>query len=163
MGLNNVMPLGFDEIQDSIETINMLAAELLRTYDLIEFPAIRKNVLYEYAGADDIDGAGVRPDVGYLAVIPCGLASRVDTVDFPVVPGATPWQLPSPRAGAARYLSLLSGGRPVNADNVLVSNNEQQALFNVCFALFSVGDEVLIAAPSRASYPGLLYIANMVG
>jgi aspartate aminotransferase len=34
------------------------------------------------------------------------------------------------RAAAARHLSLLSGGRPVNADNILVSCSEQQAMFN---------------------------------
>src|SRR3989449_6473473 len=34
------------------------------------------------------------------------------------------------RAAAAKHLSLLSGGRPVNADNIVVSNGSKQSLFN---------------------------------
>src|SRR2546426_1802009 len=36
------------------------------------------------------------------------------------------------RAAAAKHLSLLSGGRPVNADHVVISNGSKQSLFNVC-------------------------------
>jgi len=34
------------------------------------------------------------------------------------------------RAAAATHLSLLSGGRPVNADHIVVSNGSKQSLFN---------------------------------
>lgn len=64
------------------------------------------------------------------------------------------------RAAAARHLSLLSGGRPVNADNILVSNSEQQAMFNACFTLFDVGDEVLVPSPCEPSYPDLVRLAR---
>jgi aspartate aminotransferase len=64
------------------------------------------------------------------------------------------------RAAAARYFSLLSGGRPVNADNILVSSSARQALFNACFTLFDVGDDVLIASPCRTSYPDLIRLAR---
>ena len=53
--MNDRLTFAIDETQDATETINILASELLRTYDLIEFPAIRKGVLYEYAAFEDID------------------------------------------------------------------------------------------------------------
>ena len=39
------------------------------------------------------------------------------------------------RAAAAKHLSLLSGGRPVNADRIVVSNGSKQSVFNACFSL----------------------------
>ena len=39
------------------------------------------------------------------------------------------------RAAAARHLSLLSGGRPINADHILVSNGARQSIFNALFTL----------------------------
>src|SRR5207237_6671688 len=43
------------------------------------------------------------------------------------------------RAAAATQLSLLSGGRPVNADHIVISNGSKQSLFNVCFSVFGPG------------------------
>src|SRR5436190_641127 len=42
------------------------------------------------------------------------------------------------RAAAAKHLSLLSGGRPVNADNIVGSNGSKQSLFKV----WIVADEI---------------------
>jgi aspartate aminotransferase len=64
------------------------------------------------------------------------------------------------RAAAARHLSLLSGGRPVNADNVLVSTGAKQSLFNAVFTLFGPGDKVLIPAPYWVSYPQMVRFAR---
>lgn len=64
------------------------------------------------------------------------------------------------RAAAAKHLSLLSGGRPVNADNVVVSNGSKQSLFNVCFTLFGPGDPVAIPAPAWVSYPQIVHLAR---
>jgi aspartate aminotransferase len=64
------------------------------------------------------------------------------------------------RAAAAKHLSLLSGGRPVNADNLVVSNGSKQSLFNVCFALFGPGDVVAIPAPAWVSYPQIVHLAR---
>jgi aspartate aminotransferase len=64
------------------------------------------------------------------------------------------------RAAAARSLSLLSGGRPVNADNIVVSTGAKQAVFNACFALFGPGDSVLIPAPAWVSYPQIVHLAR---
>src|SRR5437762_12838150 len=64
------------------------------------------------------------------------------------------------RAAAAKHLSLLSGGRPVNADNIVVSNGSQQSLLNACFSLFSPGDGVAIPAPAWASCPQMGQLAR---
>src|SRR6058998_3856304 len=64
------------------------------------------------------------------------------------------------RAAAAKHLSLLSGGRPVNADHVVVSNGSKQSLFNVCFTLFGPGEVVAIPAPAWVSYPQIVHLAR---
>jgi len=64
------------------------------------------------------------------------------------------------RAAVARHFSLLSGGRPVNADHIVVSNGAKQSLFNACFALFGPGDKVLVPVPYWVSYPQMLRFAR---
>ncbi|MDH4044383.1 MAG: pyridoxal phosphate-dependent aminotransferase [Gemmatimonadota bacterium] len=64
------------------------------------------------------------------------------------------------RAAAARHFSLLSGGRPVNADHIVVSSGAKQSLFNTCFVLFGSGDKVLVPAPYWVSYPQMLRFAR---
>jgi aspartate aminotransferase len=64
------------------------------------------------------------------------------------------------RAAAAKHLSLLSGGRPVNADHIVVSNGSKHSLFNACFALFGPGDPVAIPAPAWVSYPQIVHLAR---
>ena len=64
------------------------------------------------------------------------------------------------RAAAATHLSLLSGGRPVNADHVVVSSGSKQSLFNACFTLFGAGDVVAIPAPAWVSYPQIVHLAR---
>ncbi len=64
------------------------------------------------------------------------------------------------RAAAAQHLSLLSGGRPVNADNIVVSTGAKQSLFNACFTLFGPNDAVLIPSPAWVSYPQMVHLAR---
>jgi aspartate aminotransferase len=64
------------------------------------------------------------------------------------------------RAAAAKHLSLLSGGRPVNADHIVVSSGSKQSLFNACFTLFGPGDVVAIPAPAWVSYPQIIHLAR---
>ena len=64
------------------------------------------------------------------------------------------------RAAAAKHLSLLSGGRPVNADHIIVSSGSKQSLFNACFSLFGPGDSVAIPAPAWVSYPQIIHLAR---
>src|SRR5207244_2311073 len=63
-------------------------------------------------------------------------------------------------AAAAKHVSLLSGGRPVNADNIVVSNGSKQSLFNACFSLFGPGDVVAIPAPAWVSYPQIVHLSR---
>ncbi|MBI1723440.1 MAG: pyridoxal phosphate-dependent aminotransferase [Gemmatimonadetes bacterium] len=64
------------------------------------------------------------------------------------------------RAAIARRLALLSSGRAVNADNIVVSNGSKQALFNACLCLFGQREKVLIPAPAWTSYPQIVHLAR---
>ncbi len=64
------------------------------------------------------------------------------------------------RHAIARNLSQLSGGRPVDADQIVVSSGSKQALFNACFSLFGPKDKVLIPAPAWVSYPQIVHLAR---
>ncbi len=64
------------------------------------------------------------------------------------------------RAAVARHLSLLSGGRPVNADHIVISTGAKQSIFNACMTLFGPGDRVLIPGPAWVSYPQIAYLAR---
>jgi aspartate aminotransferase len=64
------------------------------------------------------------------------------------------------RSAAATHLSLLSGGRPVNADHIIVSNGSKQSLFNACFSLFGPGDVVAIPAPAWVSHPQIVHLSR---
>jgi len=68
--------------------------------------------------------------------------------------------IPELRAAIARNLSLLSGGRPVNADQIVVSSGSKQAIFNTCFVLFGPKDKVLIPAPAWVSYPQIVSLCR---
>ncbi|HEU4698806.1 MAG TPA: pyridoxal phosphate-dependent aminotransferase [Gemmatimonadales bacterium] len=64
------------------------------------------------------------------------------------------------RAAIAENLSRLSGGRPVDADRIVVSSGSKQSLFNACFALFGPHDKVLIPSPAWVSYPQIVHLAR---
>ena len=64
------------------------------------------------------------------------------------------------RSAIARRLSLLSNGRPVNADNIVVSSGSKQSIFNACFTLFGPTDQVLIPAPAWVSYPQIVHLCR---
>jgi aspartate aminotransferase len=64
------------------------------------------------------------------------------------------------RAAAAKHLSLLSGGRPVNADNIVVSSGSKQSVFNACFSLFGPGDVVAVPSPAWVSYPQIVHLTR---
>jgi aspartate aminotransferase len=64
------------------------------------------------------------------------------------------------RAAIARRLALLSDGRAVNADNIVVSNGSKQAIYNACLCLFGAMDKVLIPTPAWTSYPQIVHLAR---
>ena len=109
------------------------------------------------AGEDILDLSAGEPDFD-TPRIPCDAGTKAiqqGRTRYP--PNAGILDL---RAAAARRLSLLSGGRPVNADNIVVSTGSKQALFNACFTLFGSGDEVLIPSPAWVSYPQIVHLAR---
>ncbi|HEY4130877.1 MAG TPA: pyridoxal phosphate-dependent aminotransferase, partial [Gemmatimonadaceae bacterium] len=66
--------------------------------------------------------------------------------------------LPLREAIAARASAIL--GAPLDASNIVVSAGTKQALFNACFSLFGVGDEVLVPTPAWTSYYQILALAR---
>ena len=64
------------------------------------------------------------------------------------------------RAAIARRQSLLSNGRAINADNIVVSNGSKQSLFNACLTLFGQREKVLIPSPAWTSYPQIVHLAR---
>jgi len=64
------------------------------------------------------------------------------------------------RAAIARRLSLLSGGRAVNADNIVVSNGSKQSLYNASLCLFGQREKVLVPMPYWTSYPQIVHLAR---
>jgi aspartate aminotransferase len=68
--------------------------------------------------------------------------------------------IPELRAAVARNLSLMSAGRPVNADQIVISSGSKQSIFNACFCLFGPKDKVLIPSPAWVSYPQIIHLSR---
>jgi aspartate aminotransferase len=64
------------------------------------------------------------------------------------------------RTAIARTLSIMSGGRAVNPDHMVVSSGSKQSLFNACFTLFGPGQRVLIPGPAWVSYPQIVHLSR---
>jgi len=96
------------------------------------------------AGEPDFDTPRIVADAGIRAI-------QQGKTHYP--PNAGLLEL---RAAAARHFSLLSAGRPVNADHLVVSTGAKQSLFNACFTLFGAGDKVLVPQPYWVSYPQMV-------
>jgi aspartate aminotransferase len=64
------------------------------------------------------------------------------------------------RRGIAGQLSRMSGGRPVDPDQIVVSSGSKQSIFNACFTLFGSKDRVLIPAPAWVSYPQIVHLCR---
>lgn len=68
--------------------------------------------------------------------------------------------IPELRAAVARNLSLMSGGRALNADQMVISSGSKQSIFNACFTLFGPKDKVLIPSPAWVSYPQIIHLCR---
>lgn len=64
------------------------------------------------------------------------------------------------RTAIARNLSLMSGGRALNPDQIVISNGSKQSIFNACFTLFGPKDKVLIPSPAWVSYPQIIHLCR---
>ncbi len=68
--------------------------------------------------------------------------------------------IPELRTAIGRQLSLMSGGRAVNPDNILISSGSKHSIFNACFSLFGPRDKVLIPSPAWVSYPQIVHLCR---
>jgi aspartate aminotransferase len=105
------------------------------------------------AGDDVIDLSAGEPDFDTPRVVSEAGIRAIQQGKTHYPPNAGLLEL---RAAAARHFSLLSGGRPVNADHLVVSTGAKQSLFNACFTLFGTGDKVLVPQPYWVSYPQMV-------
>src|SRR5580765_3032219 len=64
------------------------------------------------------------------------------------------------RRGIAQQLSVMSGGRAIDPDQLVVSSGSKQSIFNACFTLFGPKDRVLIPAPAWVSYPQIVHLCR---
>lgn len=99
-------------------------------------------------GEPDFDTPMVAAQAGVTAI-------QKGMTHYPPNPG-----IPELRSAIAKNLSALSGGRPVNADHILVSSGSKHSLFNACFTLFGPNDQVLIPAPAWVSYPQIVHLCR---
>lgn len=64
------------------------------------------------------------------------------------------------REAIARTANEANQCEPVSAAEVVVTTGSKQALFNACFALFGVEDEVLVPTPAWTSYYEMIDLAR---
>ncbi len=124
------------------------SATIAVTQEAARRRAVGENIIDLSAGEPDFDTPSVIAD-GAIRAIQDG------KTHYPPNPGILDL-----RAAAASHLSVLSGGRPVNADNIVVSTGAKQSLFNACFTLFGPHDSVLIPTPCWVSYPQMIHLAR---
>ncbi|MEO8138858.1 MAG: aminotransferase class I/II-fold pyridoxal phosphate-dependent enzyme [Gemmatimonadota bacterium] len=68
--------------------------------------------------------------------------------------------IPELRTAVARNMSLMSGGRAINPDQIVISSGSKQSIFNACFSLFGPKDKVLIPSPAWVSYPQIVHLCR---
>ncbi len=68
--------------------------------------------------------------------------------------------IPELRAAVARNLSLMSGSRAINPDQIVISSGSKHSIFNACFTLFGPKDKVLIPSPAWVSYPQIVHLCR---
>ena len=124
------------------------SATLAVTEEANRLRAAGEDIIDLSAGEPDFDTPRVAADAAIRAI-------QDGKTHYPPNPGILDL-----RAAAASHLSVLSGGRPVNADNIVVSTGAKQSLFNTCFTLFGPHDSVLIPTPSWVSYPQMVQLAR---
>ncbi len=124
------------------------SATIAVTQEASRLRAAGEDIIDLSAGEPDFDTPRVVADAGIRAI-------QEGKTHYPPNTGILDL-----RAAAASHLSVVSGGRPVNADNIVVSTGAKQSLFNTCFTLFGPHDSVLIPTPSWVSYPQMIHLAR---
>ncbi len=127
---------------------------LLRPSATIAVSSLAKRLRAE--GRDIIDLSAGEPDFDTPAWISEAAIEGIHAGKTRYTP--TPG-MPELRRAIAGYLESVAG-RPLNWEGVVVGNGAKQSLFNVVFALFGPGDEVLVATPYWTSYPQMVSLAR---
>ncbi len=99
-------------------------------------------------GEPDFDTPKVASDAGIAAI-------QKGYTRYPANIG-----IPELRAAIARNMSLMSGGRAINPDQIVISSGSKQSIFNACFTLFGPKDKVLIPSPAWVSYPQIIHLCR---
>ncbi len=99
-------------------------------------------------GEPDFDTPKVASDAGITAI-------QKGNTRYPANIG-----IPELRAAIARNMSLMSGGRAINPDQIVISSGSKQSIFNACFTLFGPKDKVLIPSPAWVSYPQIIHLCR---
>ena len=107
-------------------------------------------------GRDIIDLSAGEPDFGTPEWISDGAREGIRSGSTRYTPVSG---IPELRRAIAGYLESV-GDKQVDWEGVVVGAGAKQALFNVAFALFGPGDEVLVGAPYWTSYPQMVALAR---
>jgi aspartate aminotransferase len=99
-------------------------------------------------GEPDFDTPRVASDAG-IAAIQKGFTRYPANIGIPEL-----------RTAIARNMSLMSGGRAINPDQIVISSGSKQSIFNACFTLFGPKDKVLIPSPAWVSYPQIVHLCR---
>jgi aspartate aminotransferase len=99
-------------------------------------------------GEPDFDTPRVASDAGIAAI-------QKGYTRYPANIG-----IPELRTAIARNMSLMSGGRAINPDQIVISSGSKQSIFNACFTLFGPKDKVLIPSPAWVSYPQIIHLCR---
>jgi aspartate aminotransferase len=110
------------------------------------------------AGRHVLDLGAGEPDFDTPEFVRIAAARAVDSgaTHYTATEGILPLRQAIADEANARY----HGAVPVDAKDVVVSTGSKQSLFNICFALFGPGDEVLIPTPSWTSYFEMVALAR---
>lgn len=112
------------------------------------------------AGVSVIDLGAGEPDFDTPLFIRKAAARAMDegATHYTATEGILP--LREAIAAEASVHTARTGGEPVTAAEVIVSNGSKQALYNACVCCFGPGDDVLIPAPSWTSYFEMVELAR---
>src|SRR5258705_12835332 len=143
-GILNSMSQGFSPNLQHLET----SATIAISQEAKRRRAAGEDVIDLGAGEPDFPTPPIPSEAGIRAI-------REGRTHYPANEGILEL-----RAAAAKHLSVLSGGRPVNADHTVLSGGSNQPLFNACFTPFGPGEVVATPPPPGGSYPQTVHPAR---
>ena len=135
------------------------SSNILRLKESATIAVATKARALKAQGRDIIDMGAGEPDFDTPSFIREAAAAAVEAgaTRYTNTQGIPPL-LDAIAADANRLLR--NNARPVEANEIVVSNGSKQSLYNACVCLFGPGDEVLVPTPSWTSYYEMLELAR---